>query len=183
MRGSSRRARPGLGRCLSQALVGDGRSLEPPNTRRPKPRVCRGHARLILHRFKRNRQRPRIQLQPMRLADHGILGHAKFIANFREAVAARMQFAQPINHSRLVPWARIGAHGWRLALCCAQRARRYAHSPSTTKPSATLKAPAEMPRHIAALIISSPPPKSPLLLWQRRPNPAFLAAAPRVQLP
>jgi len=89
MRGSSRRARPGLGRSLSQALVGDGRHLEPPNNRRPKP--CGGtNARLILHTFKRRRQRPCIQLQPMRLADHGSLGHAKFISDFREAVAARM---------------------------------------------------------------------------------------------
>jgi hypothetical protein len=89
MRGSRRRARPGLGRCLSQALVGDGRHPGTPNTRRPKP--CGGtNARLILHTFKRRRQRPRIQLQPMRLANHGTLGHAKFIADFREAVAARM---------------------------------------------------------------------------------------------
>jgi len=89
MRGSSRRARPGLGRCLSQALVGDGRHLEPPNTRRPKP--CGGtNERLILHTFKRNRQRPCIQLQPMRLANYRTLGHAKFIGNFRKAVAARM---------------------------------------------------------------------------------------------
>jgi hypothetical protein len=63
--------------------------LEPPNNRRPKP--CGGtNARLILQTFKRNRQRPGIQLQPMRLADHGIFGNAKFIADFREAVAARM---------------------------------------------------------------------------------------------
>jgi hypothetical protein len=63
--------------------------LEPPNNRRPKP--CGGtNARLILDTFKRSRQRPRIQLQPMRFADHGTLGHAKFIADFREAVAARM---------------------------------------------------------------------------------------------
>ena len=88
MRGSRRRARPGLGRCLSQALVGDGRRLEPPNTRRPKPRERR--TRLILHTFKRNRQRPCIQLQPMRLANYRTLGHAKFIGNFRKAVAARM---------------------------------------------------------------------------------------------
>jgi hypothetical protein len=90
MRGSSRRARPGLGRCLSQALVGDGRNLEPPNTRRPKPRWNEQTTRLILHTFKRRRQRPRIQLQPMCLANHGTLGHAEFTANFREAVAARM---------------------------------------------------------------------------------------------
>ena len=90
MRGSSRRARPGLGRCLSQALVGDGRPLAPNYTRRPKPRWNEQTTRLILHTFKRRRQRPGIQLQPMRLANHGTLGHAKFIANFREAIAARM---------------------------------------------------------------------------------------------
>jgi hypothetical protein len=80
MRGSSRRARPGLGRCLSQALVGDGRHLEPPNTRRPKPRGG-NNARLILHTFKRRRQRPGIQLQPMHLATHGSFGHAKLSAD------------------------------------------------------------------------------------------------------
>lgn len=89
MRGSSRRARPGLGRCLSQVVVGDGRHMEPPNTRRPKPRGTRS-ARLILHTFKRRRQRPGIQLQPMHLANNGILGHAKFIADFAVAIAARM---------------------------------------------------------------------------------------------
>ncbi len=88
MRGSSRRARPGLGRSLSQVLVGDGRHLEPPNDRRPKPRV--GGTRLILHTFKRRRQRPGIQPQPMHLANNGTLGHAKRIRNFSEAIAARM---------------------------------------------------------------------------------------------
>jgi hypothetical protein len=63
--------------------------LEPPNTRRPKPRWNEQTTRLILHTFKRNQQRPRIQLQPMRLANNGTLGHAKFIADFREAVPAR----------------------------------------------------------------------------------------------
>ena len=88
MRGSRRRARPGLGRRLSQALVGDGRHLEPPNTRRPKPRERR--TRLILHTFKRRRQRPGSQLQPMHLANHGPLGNAKFIADLLVAIAARM---------------------------------------------------------------------------------------------
>jgi hypothetical protein len=88
MRGSSRRARPGLGRSLSQVVVGDGRHLEPPNTRRPKPRV--GGTRLILHTFKRRRQRPGRQIQPMHLANNGILGNTKCIRDFREAIAARM---------------------------------------------------------------------------------------------
>jgi hypothetical protein len=70
--------------------MGDGRQPGTPNTRRPKPRWNEQTTRLILHTFKRNRQRPCIQLQPMRLANHGTLGHAKFIADFREAVAARM---------------------------------------------------------------------------------------------
>jgi hypothetical protein len=69
--------------------MGDGRPLAPNYTRRPKP-CGETNARLILHTFKRNRQGPGIQLQPMRLANHGTLGHAKFIADFREAVAARM---------------------------------------------------------------------------------------------
>jgi hypothetical protein len=89
MRGSSRRARPGLGRSLSQVLVGDGRHLEPPNDRRPKPRGTRS-TRLILHTFKRNWQRPSSQLQPMHLANNGILGNAKRIRDFLEAIAARM---------------------------------------------------------------------------------------------
>ena len=88
MRGSSRRARPGLGRSLSQVLVGDGRHLEPPNDRRPKPRV--GGTRLILHTFKRRRQRPRSRPQLMHLASHGPLGNTKRIRDFREAIAARM---------------------------------------------------------------------------------------------
>ena len=90
MRGSRRRARPGLGRCLSQALVGDGRRLEPPNTRRPKPRWNEQTTRLILHTFKRRRQRPGSQLQPMHLANNGTLGHAKLIADFSVAITARM---------------------------------------------------------------------------------------------
>ncbi len=186
MRGSNRRARPGLGRCLSQVLVGDGRHLEPPNDRRPKPCVCRGHARLILHTFKRRRQRPGRQIQPMHLANNGILGNAKRIRDFSVAIAARMQFAQPINHAGFTPWARMGAHGWRLravlafslalARCSAASARFQHQSPSF--PSR-----AETARHIAALIISSPPPKSPLLLWRRQPNPTSSAADRRVQLP
>lgn len=88
MRGSSRRARHGLGRSLSQVLVGDGRHLEPPSTRRPKPRV--GGTRLILHTFKRRRQRPGSQLQAMHLANNGTLGHAKGIRDFSVAIAARM---------------------------------------------------------------------------------------------
>jgi hypothetical protein len=63
--------------------------LEPPNDRRPKP--CGGtNARLILHTFKRRRQRPGIQLQPMHLADNGILGNTKSIRDFSVAIAARM---------------------------------------------------------------------------------------------
>jgi hypothetical protein len=89
MRGSSRRARPGLGRCLSQALVGDGRHLEPPNDRRPKPRGTRS-ARLILHTFKRRRQRPGSQFQLMHLASNGTLGNTKCIRDLSEAIAARM---------------------------------------------------------------------------------------------
>ncbi len=88
MRGSSRRARPRLGRSLSQVVVGDGRHMEPPNTRRPKPRET--GTRLILHTFKRRRQRPGRQIRPMHLANNGTLGNTKRIRNFSEAIAARM---------------------------------------------------------------------------------------------
>jgi hypothetical protein len=70
--------------------MGDGRPLAPNYTRRPKPRWNGQTTRLILHTFKRNRQRPGIQLQPMHLANNGTLGNTKRIRNFSVAIAARM---------------------------------------------------------------------------------------------
>ena len=134
MRGSSRRARPGLrATSLSQVLAGGWRQPGTPNATRPKPRNGR-NARLILHTRKRRRQITRRQTKAAPGASGSVLRNAKLIADFAASCATIPKPAQPINHAGDAPDAII--HGLR-PQGRAFRLRASAKSPTQMIPSPT----------------------------------------------
>jgi hypothetical protein len=126
-----------------------------PNTSRPKPRGGK-NARLILHTLQTHRHITLRQLQAMHAANDLVLAQPHQVTNATSGIPFRPKLAQPISHGGIRPGV-AAFHGLRLALCCAQRARRSVYSPSSISQSANLKAARETARQHHALIIKHAP--------------------------